>query len=147
MSKTSKDLVVTIPPTAQKSDVVEQLEKVYQQAQNKLVSASGKEIVISDTAFEILEKILPTLESRRATITITPAAAELTTQQAADALNVSRPYLIKLLEEGEIPYVMVGNRRRVRSDDLEKYQENRNAQRKKLRAELTDLMEEEGLFD
>jgi excisionase family DNA binding protein len=145
MPKQFKDLVVTIAPVSQAPAV----EQTYQSEVvcSRLVGSDGQEIVMSDAAFDVLKKILPTLESRRATITIAPATAELTTQQAADALNVSRPYLIKLLEEGKIPYVMVGTHRRIRSKDLEDYQTLRNAKRRKVHDELTQLMEDEGLLD
>jgi excisionase family DNA binding protein len=136
MPKPSEDLLVTIDPTP------------YRPAcQSKLVGADGTEFPISESTFEVLKRILPTLESGRSTITIAPATAELTTQQAADALNVSRPYLIKLLTEEKIPYLMVGTHRRIRSQDLEAYQTQRNAQRRQSLNELTDLMEEDGLFD
>jgi excisionase family DNA binding protein len=116
------------------------------ESQSKLVSSDGTEFPISEATFTVLQPILPTLELGRSTITIAPATAELTTQQAADALNVSRPYLIKLLTEGAIPYVMVGTHRRIRSQDLEAYQTQRNAQRRRSLNELTQLMVEEGLF-
>jgi excisionase family DNA binding protein len=149
MPKLFKDLVVTIDPVNRAPDTVGQVERTYQSeaVHSRLVGSDGQEIVISDAAFDVLKKILPTLESRRATITIAPATAELTPQQVADALNVSHLYLVKLLEEGKIPHVMVGTHRRIRSKDLEAYQTLRNAQRRKVHDELTQLMEDEGLLD
>lgn len=54
---------------------------------------------------------------------------DITTQQAADLLQVSRPHVVKILEAGEIPYHMVGSHRRIRLSDLLEYKKNRNAMR------------------
>jgi excisionase family DNA binding protein len=71
----------------------------------------------------------------------------MTTQQAADFLNVSRPYLIKLLEQGEIPHIKVGTHRRVPFQDLMKYKEQRDSKRRQALQELIEMSEEAGLYE
>jgi excisionase family DNA binding protein len=77
-------------------------------------------------------------------VQIMPDRAMLTTQQAADTINVSRPYLIGLLERGQIPYEMVGTHRRIAFADLLEYKRKDDQQRRTVLAELTALSEEVG---
>lgn len=80
-------------------------------------------------------------------VTLVSSGRMLTTQQAADILNVSRPFLIRLLELGELPFVKVGSHRRIRLDELIAYKRLRDAQRRQGLARLTQLGAEMGDYD
>lgn len=76
---------------------------------------------------------------------LVPSEAQLTTQQAADMLNVSRPYLIGLLEAGKIPYAKVGRHRRIPFRELVEYKRHADQQSREAADQLTALSQELGL--
>lgn len=75
-------------------------------------------------------------------VTIVSIHAELTTQEAANILNVSRPHLVKLLEDGGIPFVKTGAHRRIRYQDLIAYRELRDQESRATLDELTAQAQE-----
>ena len=102
------------------------------------------ELVVPRVAVELLARLLAHLANGQG-VSIVPAHAELTTQQAADLLNVSRPYLIGLLESGEIAHRKVGTHRRVPAGSLLEYKRRDDARRRDAADELSVLTQEMGL--
>jgi excisionase family DNA binding protein len=105
--------------------------------------AGDDALVVPRQAAIMFAQILGYLASGQG-VQIMPDSAELTTQQAADFLNVSRPYVIKLLEEQAIPYRMVGTHRRIKFQDLREYRLQDDQRRRGAMDELTELGQELG---
>jgi excisionase family DNA binding protein len=99
-------------------------------------SAPDEPVVLPAAAVRLLGALLAELAKGNA-VTLIPHHAELTTQEAADLLNVSRPFLVSLLESGQLPHHKVGTHRRVRSADLITYKRRRDAESETALRELT----------
>jgi excisionase family DNA binding protein len=106
----------------------------------------GEEILsVPRAAVELLVRILTHMANGQG-VSVVPASAELTTQQAADLLGVSRPFLIGLLNAGEIEYRMVGTHRRIRAEAVLDYLRADDQRRRVAADELTALNQEMGLL-
>lgn len=108
----------------------------------KLVGPRG-EMTVPETVYFALVRIAEVL-ARGDAITVVPVGQELTTQQAADILNVSRQYLVRLLDDGVIPHSKVGRHRRVRIEDVLTYKQNRKTERKTKLDKLAQLSQDFG---
>ena len=109
------------------------------------VAGEGETLVVPRGAVELLARILAHMAAGEG-VSVVPSHAELTTQQAAGLLNVSRPFLIGLLEDGKIEYRKVGKHRRVKAASLMAYLADDDQQRREAADELTRLSQEMGLL-
>ena len=108
------------------------------------VADDGQELKLPRSVVDLMARVLAHMAVGQA-VSVVPAHAELTTQQAADMLNVSRPFLIGLLDRGEITYRLVGTHRRITASSLLDYQRKDDARQRQAADELAALGQEMGL--
>ena len=101
------------------------------------LSIEGEKVELPQSAVKLLFEILNQIAEGNA-LTLVPKHASLSTQEGADLLNVSRPFFVKLLETGEMPFQKIGNRRRIFADDVVKYKEKTLKARRKILQDLVD---------
>lgn len=109
------------------------------------VAGTSESVHLPRAALDLIRDVLANMAAGRG-VTVVPAHAELTTQQAAQMLNVSRPHVIKLLDEGRIEYRMVGRHRRIRATSLLAYQRSQLGSSRTAADELAALSEDLGLY-
>lgn len=141
------------PVTATESECedLQRLDRLFRRgginfATLKVSGPGSEEIRLPESAFHLLQRTIHFL-AQDAAVSVVPIEKELTTQQAADLCNVSRPYLIRLLEKGEIPYTKIGTHRRIKFEDVMAYKKKRDAERRRALDELTQLSQDMGLYD
>lgn len=108
-------------------------------------NAPDEPVVLPAAAVRLLGALLTELAKGNA-VTLMPHHAELTTQEAADLLNVSRPFLVGILESGQLPHHKVGTHRRVRFADLMIYKRRRDAESEAALHELSALSQDMQLY-
>jgi len=130
---TAQDAAIAREASRMLAPYVEHLESLrFQVGEEKKVT---QKLLLPATAIRLLLDLLTEMAAGNA-ITLIPVHAQLTTQQAADVLNVSRPFLVSLLEQGKIPHVKVGTHRRVLFEDLMRYKKEIDRERQKALDEL-----------
>lgn len=111
----------------------------------RLVGADGVEVPLPTSLQHILRQLTHAL-ARKRPVAVIEFSRELTTQEAADILNVSRPFLVKqLLDTGQIPFTMTGTHRRIAFDDLMAYKQRRDQGRRQTLRELAQASQQMGL--
>jgi len=144
---------VTAPPE-QRAQVVAlslALEGMVHQPKRRapkcqLIGPDGEAIELPPLVFYVLERVAEVM-ARGDSITVVPVGKEVTTQQAANLLNVSRQYLVRLLEEGRIPFRKTGKHRRLRIEDVLEFKEKRDKDRRAGLRELSQLTQEYGGYE
>lgn len=156
MSASAKDLVedvrqstpVTLPESQRAeirglAEILEFQSPTRKQDRPRFVGPDGRAVEIPDTVLHLLIRVVEVL-ARGDAVTVVPIGKQLTTQQAANILNVSRQYLVRLLDEGRIPYTKTGTHRRVKIEDVLEFKRTRDAERRAGLAELTAMSQEFG---
>jgi excisionase family DNA binding protein len=138
------------PVTAMESEqpILRKIERIlrHSECEPKIVGSDGEEIPLPESLSALLGQIVSQLTHGNA-VRVASIHEELTTQEAADILNVSRPYLIKLLEEGTIPFVKTGTHRRIRFNELMEYKRYRDVERTRAINEIAQISQDAGLYD
>jgi excisionase family DNA binding protein len=111
-----------------------------------LSSDAGDSVDLSPPLLNMLETAASMVASGTG-VALLASDQELTSQQAADALNVSRQYMVRLLERGDLPSTKVGTHRRVRTEDLVAYRERRDVGRRAALATMADQAQANGGYD
>jgi excisionase family DNA binding protein len=144
MSAQANEQLITPPITPEESELARESSRLLaacigrgKTARLRVIDNDG-EIEVPVQALRMLVDILNNMAAGNA-VSLVPIHAELTTQQTADFLNVSRPHVVELLERGELPHHKVGTHRRVYFRDLMAY---KNAQLVQSKARLTELARE-----
>lgn len=138
-----------IEPTSDQAPAIELLRALIEalsaaELPPRLTGPDGAEAALPMAVFDALKTVVDALAVGQS-ITLVPHGKELTTQQAADLLHISRTYLVKLLERDEIAYHYAGTHRRVKIEDVLDYRRRRAEHRRQKLAELTALSEELGV--
>lgn len=110
----------------------------------RLVGPDGASVELPVEIHEVLIRVADELQAGNG-ITMVPVSAVLTTAQAAEMLNVSRPHLIKLLDRGDLPHHMAGSHRRVKVGDLLAYRDKQERERNDALAEIHRIADETGM--
>lgn len=111
-----------------------------------LLGPDGEQIPLPAEVYRVLRQVVDVMRQGKATL-VAPQGLLLTTQEAADFLGVSRPTLVKFLEDGAIPFERPNRHRRVRLQDLIDFQRRRRAERRAVLNQLTEEAGEIGLYD
>jgi excisionase family DNA binding protein len=123
-----------------------ELREAMQAGCTALVGPDGRRHAIPTAVNELFLRVLEDLQDGRA-VSIVPWMQELTTQDAAKLLGVSRQFLVRLLDAGDIPFHFAGTHRRIYLKDLLAYKHQRDQQRRQALKRMVEADLAAGLYD
>jgi len=148
-----KILLDPVFPTEEETEVIKLLDKVLdneidngdsERLKVKFVQVGGEQIALPESLYQLLRQAAHLMAAGQA-VSLVPIEQDMTVEEAAILLNVSQPFLIKMLTEGAIKYVTVGSERRIFLADLMAYKKQRTAKRREILRELAEFSQEEEL--
>lgn len=139
---TAQDAAIAREASRMLAPYIDHLENLRFQVGEERKAA--QKLALPASAIRLLLDLLTEMAAGNA-VTLIPVHTQLTTQQAADVLNVSRPFLVSLLEEGKIPHIKVGTHRRILFEDLMRYKKEVDRERRKVLDELVKQSEALGM--
>lgn len=134
-----------IRPEANEFDSLQRIERLVAAGNASLVSPSGEAEPLPASLRRVLDEALAAL-AEGCPVQVIPRVAELSTQEAADLLNVSRPFLARLLRGNELPSHMVGSHRRVRLEDVLEFRARRSVLRRQILDDLARDAQSSGML-
>lgn len=148
-----KILLDPVFPTEEETEVIKLLDRVleneiengeHETLKVKLGQIGSDQIALPESLYQLLRQAAHLMAAGRA-VSLVPIEQDMTVEEAAILLNVSQPFLIKLLTEGAIKYVKVGSERRICLAGLMAYKKQRTVKRREILRELAELSQEEEL--
>jgi len=140
--------VVEEPISIQPQDAAKlrDVSRVLRRAPAKLVGPKGEHVTLPQPLYNLLKDIVKGLGKGRSLV-LMPEEKQLTTQEAGKLLGMSRPYVIRLLDAGEMPYMLVGKHRRISLRDVLAYAKRRSEARRSALDKMARDAYDAGLYD
>lgn len=147
----SIDCSTPIIAEKQEKPAIENLQQLLHAAKSlpsfpKLVSSQGEEIELPESVYKALYQVVEAMASGTS-ITISPIDKAITIEESAKILNVSKDYIHKLIEQGDLKYTIVGTTKQFNCKDVLEYKQVRDSRRRESLDELTAFMQQEGFYD